>query len=678
MGEPVLKAKRAYDPKKGGGGYAILIGMYFESIREGGRTTHTKSEICKFCQKWAAEPLLITTGKYAGKDRGGVPKYDGWSSVNATLKPKGLIDRINKAPKQSIPETLWCLTDTGELLARQLVEKGNLKDSGPELLPLAQPQTNESVVPVKPNNKVQPSVKSSPAKSKQKRDAYQCDIDDNAQNNNSLRARLEQQNCKAALSSSSSSSSSNTQQMWQCQRCTFDNSALNTECEVCLCERRDIGSSSSSDVGIRRKRDNSTADFNSEIIKLDNINAGFADFNSEKEEVLNRGSENIANTETTKSMKKQRRSDANTESSVMTTNLLREGIELSTFTGRPQITVISNTFELYKKQRMTWSEFSVLPYWISDINNMDETRVFTDEFDIVLKYDHNEKKSLGVHFDNLKDQYIAQVAKYSVNMTVEKCDLKVGDFMWVARHKHTQNELILDYIAERKTYGDLWGSITSSDAGQRARYYDQCIRMYISGIGNRFYIIEGGYDSLLGGKIAKSKEDIDKKMKSVKSTLVGAEFDGMLILESKDTKETVIKLLSITRHLCLSQSWGKMKLNEWIKSKYKKVPFCEFQTRNTVSRTKTIEELFMNSLYQLPTFGEKTVYSIIKKFPTLHSLFNKLDEVRVNALHSTDSDTVADLEQIRSDQISMLRREIGSIMTDSKAKLLCKIFQETF
>lgn len=37
--------------------------------------------------------------------------------------------------------------------------------------------------------------------------------------------------------------------------------------------------------------------------------------------------------------------------------------------------------------------------------------------------------------------------------------LKIGDFMWIARHRRTNDELVIPYIVERKRMDDLSASI---------------------------------------------------------------------------------------------------------------------------------------------------------------------------------------------------------------------------
>ncbi len=63
-------------------------------------------------------------------------------------------------------------------------------------------------------------------------------------------------------------------------------------------------------------------------------------------------------------------------------------------------------------------------------------------------------------------------------------NLPVGDFLWVARHNVSKEEIVLDCIVERKRMADLWQSITDG------RYFEQRLRLKKSGISRVVYLIE--------------------------------------------------------------------------------------------------------------------------------------------------------------------------------------------
>lgn len=49
----------------------------------------------------------------------------------------------------------------------------------------------------------------------------------------------------------------------------------------------------------------------------------------------------------------------------------------------------------------------------------------------------------------------------------------MGDALWIARHKATTEDFVLDFILERKRADDLWASIKSK------RYKDQKLRLQV-------------------------------------------------------------------------------------------------------------------------------------------------------------------------------------------------------
>lgn len=51
--------------------------------------------------------------------------------------------------------------------------------------------------------------------------------------------------------------------------------------------------------------------------------------------------------------------------------------------------------------------------------------------------------------------------------------LPVGDGLWIARHKQSKKEYVLDFIVERKNVDDLRGSIRDN------RYRDQKLRLQV-------------------------------------------------------------------------------------------------------------------------------------------------------------------------------------------------------
>nr|GMD62647.1 crossover junction endonuclease mus81 [Ipomoea batatas] len=68
---------------------------------------------------------------------------------------------------------------------------------------------------------------------------------------------------------------------------------------------------------------------------------------------------------------------------------------------------------------------------------------------------------------------------------IEVRRLPVGDAIWIARHKNTGSEYVLDFIVERKKVDDLRSSIRDN------RYKDQKLRLLRCGLKKMIYVVEG-------------------------------------------------------------------------------------------------------------------------------------------------------------------------------------------
>jgi len=73
-------------------------------------------------------------------------------------------------------------------------------------------------------------------------------------------------------------------------------------------------------------------------------------------------------------------------------------------------------------------------------------------YDIVFILDSREVKST-------KHREYIQAALIRGSIPVERRALEVGDMCWVARHRETKDEIVLDFIIERKRLDDLVTSI---------------------------------------------------------------------------------------------------------------------------------------------------------------------------------------------------------------------------
>ncbi|XP_047530955.1 crossover junction endonuclease MUS81 [Vanessa atalanta] len=100
-------------------------------------------------------------------------------------------------------------------------------------------------------------------------------------------------------------------------------------------------------------------------------------------------------------------------------------------------------------------------------------------FDIILLIDKNETSG----FSKKNDPTVAQFNKFP-DLKHEYRSLKVGDFTWVARHKTSNEELVLPYVVERKRMDDLGASIKDG------RFHEQKFRLRKCGLKHVIYMVE--------------------------------------------------------------------------------------------------------------------------------------------------------------------------------------------
>jgi len=243
-------------------------------------------------------------------------------------------------------------------------------------------------------------------------------------------------------------------------------------------------------------------------------------------------------------------------------------------------------------------------------------------FDIVMLYDNGESKYTAEFLASNKGACISNLAGMGVTMCIEKHGLKIGDFLWVARHKENKEMIVLDYIAERKSMPDLLSSILGkSDKVGTKRFLEQKRRMIASGISNRFYIVEGRYDDL-NQVVLTQKMTQAEKTKIVKTAKIHAQLDGFELLETKDGQDSSKHLISITRRICLF--FGRKNVDEWMHDAgAKKIPFEVFQNRMKIE-AKSVGDVASQMMYQLPRVGPKTLEPILEAHPTMHSLISAL------------------------------------------------------
>ncbi len=100
-------------------------------------------------------------------------------------------------------------------------------------------------------------------------------------------------------------------------------------------------------------------------------------------------------------------------------------------------------------------------------------------FEVILVLDNREVRLK-------KDRDYIQDSLQQKGLTISVRNLELGDVIWVVRKRNSlaQEELVLDYVVERKRMDDLVGSIKDG------RFREQKFRLSRSGMGQIIYLIE--------------------------------------------------------------------------------------------------------------------------------------------------------------------------------------------
>ncbi|SPQ18644.1 ac250775-4fbb-4bf1-8514-3273f935af78 [Thermothielavioides terrestris] len=141
-----------------------------------------------------------------------------------------------------------------------------------------------------------------------------------------------------------------------------------------------------------------------------------------------------------------------------------------------------------------------------------------------------------------RDYMQEELAKRGVKPTVRALDL--GDALWVARcnepgwlarHGAEGDEVVLDWIVERKRLDDLVGSLRDG------RFHEQKFRLRRSGVKNVIYLLE---------EISMDATHFQKYEEAVQSAMASMQVvDGYFLKQTQKMDDTIRYLASMTRML---------------------------------------------------------------------------------------------------------------------------------
>ncbi|KAF8941018.1 Crossover junction endonuclease mus81 [Dissophora ornata] len=248
-------------------------------------------------------------------------------------------------------------------------------------------------------------------------------------------------------------------------------------------------------------------------------------------------------------------------------------------------------------------------------------------FEICLVLDIREVRS------QTDRDYIGQKLK-DRGINVIKRALDIGDVIWIARLKDSSlgglDELVLDYVVERKRMDDLVSSIKDG------RFIEQKFRLRRSGLENVIYLIE----------TYKMGETYDIGVDAIRTAMMSTQVqDGFFLRRTNHTDQTIDYLASITNALKrLYQSKtlyaipdeaidraSYMDLQAYMREILPDRPFLtsykSFGTLNGKSETLVVKDTFVKMLMTIRGISSEKAIEIARVYGTPRALFSELDEV---------------------------------------------------
>ncbi|XP_036356840.1 crossover junction endonuclease MUS81-like isoform X2 [Octopus sinensis] len=264
---------------------------------------------------------------------------------------------------------------------------------------------------------------------------------------------------------------------------------------------------------------------------------------------------------------------------------------------------------------------------------------------------------------NANKPIMTELIKNGVNCMLRK--LNVGDFLWVARSKHSQNEkpveLVLNYIVERKRMDDLSGSIVDG------RFREQKFRLKQSGLSHAIYLIENH------GSTKHLSVSEDKLIQAMTNTQVIDEFK---VKRTENAKESVAYLTLLTRYLqgyylkktlYGSSEVVKAKPGEKIDHSLESASeiLCNFEDFNNSaakSQVLTVREMFGKQLLHFPNMSGAKAFAVTEKWPTPASLFEA---------YKACPDKVSQEQMLNNIKAGKTNRNFGPVLSRKIQQFYC-------
>lgn len=217
---------------------------------------------------------------------------------------------------------------------------------------------------------------------------------------------------------------------------------------------------------------------------------------------------------------------------------------------------------------------------------------FLEAYEVVLVLDDRET------FGSRGKGVVGNIhSKFHVPVEIKR--LPVGDGIWIARHRRSRTEYVLDFVVERKGVTDLVSSIRDS------RYKDQKLRLKKCGLRKLIYLVEGDPNPLNASESVKT---------ACLTTEILEGFDVQRTTGYPDTERTYGHLtLSIIDYYSTNFSSGANTSRVCL-------TYDEFVKKCCDPKKLTMSDIFALQLMQVPQVTEESALAVTELYPTLFSL----------------------------------------------------------
>ncbi|CAG8552039.1 18251_t:CDS:2 [Gigaspora rosea] len=561
---------KIYVPKYRSGAYAIMLALY-KSSEINSNSSMTKTDLIKEAQRYCDSSFDIPSGNQKF--------YTAWNSM------KTLLDK-NYVYKNGYPSR-FSLTDSGILVARQIVQTASLQGNDPF----------SNLVQVTTTNFDNVSV--------------QDILPTNIENNTLEKIYKIEKNLKIEKVHKIEKNHK-IEKVYEIEK------NHTTEKDPIIIDLRESSDEEFDQVGNsgNNKHELSadltkliTTDFTSSVSSANTIPIIIDLMESSDEEpnqVVNSGNNKYAQSDLTTGTLISTDSTSSTSSSTLFTSstsstLFTSSTSSTLFTPSTSSTLFTPSTSSTLFTPSTSSTLSTSSTSSNSLNNFKPIVWEPGTFEIVLILDTREvklKKDRDYIKDTLQDK--------GVNLSVR--NLELGDVIWVARKNSlSTDELVLDYILERKRMDDLVGSIKDG------RFREQKFRLSKSGAGQIIYLIED-----------YNLEDLGDFGDAVKTAISSLQMlNGYFLKRTATIDQSIDYLVRMTRMLKeMYENLATLHPHHTYL-----VTYSSYSDLNSKSKPLTLKDTFVRMLMTIRGISVDKAAEIIKNYPTPRKLIQEFNSL---------------------------------------------------